>query len=244
MATMPHDSNSDRAVALREWLERFQFPPRVINPLRRDLEVVIGERADTFGKAGVLAGFDQAQFIAELYKEDGGLIRRIPTVGALVIEALREVIPPRRVRSTKPAPVTPLQPGPDEGWRDFELEETVPSAALPAEVPSSTPSPLETLPLLEPPPRDQPDAPPRRGRGRPRRVDQAIQVRVEEVAPKRPRGRPRRVPVEATPLAPPPPPTPDPVELSESDIRRLWHQLHPQGRRAVLSYMAEQLVVV
>jgi|GEM_PF-3166220 len=80
-----------QAQTLLVWLESLDLPTRVINALRRDLEVVTGEREDEDG--GVLAGFDQTRFIEELYQKRGGQIGKVPSVAASAIEALRAAIP-------------------------------------------------------------------------------------------------------------------------------------------------------
>lgn len=81
-----------QAQSLLDWLESLELPTRVINALRRDLEVVTGEREGEDG-AGVLAGLDQAQFTEELYRPRGGQIGKVPTVAKGAIDALRAAIP-------------------------------------------------------------------------------------------------------------------------------------------------------
>jgi hypothetical protein len=210
MAPTPSDSTAEDALALRDWLVGLQLPPRAINPLRKDLEVVLGQREAGPGASGVLAGVDRAQFVAELYRDEGGLIRSIPSVGALVIEALREAIPP-----TRPAPAPkPAAPPPDEGWRAFELDDL------------GSPPPAEQAAA---PADDAPPPAPARRRGRPRR-----EPRPNPVADPPPQPAAVATPPPTAPSAPP--------EPEEAQIRRFWRQLHPQGRRAVLSYIAEQLI--
>ncbi|NTW97182.1 MAG: hypothetical protein HGB28_01360 [Oscillochloris sp.] len=230
MATTPHDSTTDRALALRDWLVGLQLPPRAINSLSRDLEVVLGQREGAAGKGGLLAGVDQEQFIAELYQDEGGMIRRIPSVGALTIEALREAIPRRREEPTPPS-------AEEEGWRDFGLDDFAPHPV--EQEAASADDSADDATASAPPPL--------RRRGRPRRADRAAPsapLADEGDQPKKRRGRPRRIaeasvapaaaPAEAS--APPAP------ESDAAQIQQIWQQLHPQGRRAVLSYIAEQLV--
>ncbi len=61
-----------QAQTLLDWLVSLNLPTRVINALRRDLEVVMGQREGGDGR-GVLAGFDPARFTGECWQ---GLIRR------------------------------------------------------------------------------------------------------------------------------------------------------------------------
>jgi hypothetical protein len=81
-----------QAQALLGWLEGLGLPTRVINALRRDLEVITGEREGEEG-SGVLAGLDQARFTEELYQPRGGQVGKVPTVAKGAIDALRATIP-------------------------------------------------------------------------------------------------------------------------------------------------------
>lgn len=81
-----------QAHTLLVWLETLGLPARVINALRRDLEVVTGEREGEEG-SGILVGFNQAQFTEELYQKRGGQVGKVPSVAASAIEALRAAIP-------------------------------------------------------------------------------------------------------------------------------------------------------
>jgi hypothetical protein len=254
MATTPHSSNTDCAQKLLDWLAGLPLPPRAINPLLRDLEVLLGQRDDATGKSGVLVGVDQAQFVAELYGDEGGLIRRVPSVGALAIEALREAIPPPSATSDTPSA--------DEGWRAFTIDDLVSPLSEDEGAPETQAiAPEVIIPVPAP-----------KRRGRPRRADGPSAVPAPQeyttqvpaasadsaAAPTKRRGRPRRSAGDlADPVAPPvtvaaptPPavslptaPADAPPELDEAQLRQLWRQLHPQGRRAVLGFIAEQLIV-
>ena len=73
-----------QAQTLLVWLESLDLPARVLGALRRDLEVITGEREGEEG-AGVLAGFDQARFTDELYQKRGGQVGKVPSVAASAI---------------------------------------------------------------------------------------------------------------------------------------------------------------
>ena len=60
-------SEVECAAELQAWLEGLGLELRAINALRRELEAVQGKREGIPGKSGVLAGVDQARFIAELH---------------------------------------------------------------------------------------------------------------------------------------------------------------------------------
>ncbi|NTW01386.1 MAG: hypothetical protein HGA19_08750 [Oscillochloris sp.] len=225
MATMPQKTTIDRALDLRDWLAGLALPTRAFNPLRRDLELILRQHEESVSSSSVLAGMDRAQFVAELYHDDGGLIRRIPSVGALAIESLREVIPANLVPESE-LPTIPA----DEGWRDFEFDvaEDAPVVAT-----NGTAAPM-AAPIA-----DLPPPVPAKRRGRPPRVPQALATAaVVTPAPLvRSPSPPPRVPSSTPPSL-----APRFVEPDESLFHQLWKQLHPQGRRAVLNYIAEQLV--
>ncbi|MEI6775965.1 MAG: hypothetical protein WCK70_03605 [Chloroflexales bacterium] len=246
--------NDDRqkALQLQAWLATFNLPPRVINPLRRALEVVMGEREGIPGKSNAIEGVDRAQFVKELYRPEGGVIRTLPAVGALVIEALREMIPPSYAAvETPPAVPPPAAPPPaDEGWREFEIDDGSVS-------PVNDPDPLQDLPFVAPDlsasttcadgqdsTADNPVAPPPRRRGRPRKQDSVAR------SPMTQRPRPASVAVAPAPVTPSPVTVvQEPIssdlalipDLDESQLRQLWRVLHPQGRRAVIGYISELL---
>jgi hypothetical protein len=249
------DDDRQKARQLRAWLTSLNLPPRVINPLRRDLEIVLGEREGAPGKGLGLVGMDQAMFVAELYRAEGGAIRQLPAVGALVIEALREVIPPARAAAkSKPAAPPPAAPPPaNEGWREFEIDDLVASPAAPAELvelPDIAPAELvEELPALTisadglAAPADESLAPPRR-RGRPRKhaklvSGQTLQRRSPMGGDAAGAGASPPAPTTEAPAPPEPTVAPEP---DESQLRQLWRELHPQGRRAVLGYISELLI--
>jgi hypothetical protein len=238
------EDDRQKARQLQAWLITLDLPPRVINPLRRDLEVVLGEREGTPGKSGGLAGIDRERFVVELYRDEGGVIRKLPAVGALVIEALREVIPPLRATATTKRAAPPM---PDEGWREFEIDEApAPPAAPPTPVENQFIDEPDFLTIAAPAetpvaPDDEPPATPRR-RGRPRKHTGAALGSTQQ----------RRTPANITaPAAPPPNPAVQALapleaviatEPDESELRQLWRELHPQGRRAVLGYISELLI--
>ncbi|MEI8308943.1 MAG: hypothetical protein WCF99_17910 [Chloroflexales bacterium] len=245
------EDDLQKARQLRAWLTTFTLPPRVINPLRRALEVVLGEREGVPDKGDGLAGIDCAQFVVELYRPEGGVIRTLPAVGALVIEALREVIPPppppRMVVAAKPIAPPPA----NEGWREFEIEDLLalsiddpdPIQAQPVVAPDQPPS-LPPPAEIQESASDDSVAPLPRRRGRPRKQVNAA------LGPTLPRIRPV---LSAAPVLVTPPPTvaaqePTPPEvaftsdLDESQLRQIWRVLHPQGRRAVIGYISELLI--
>ncbi|NTV63588.1 MAG: hypothetical protein HGA65_08640 [Oscillochloris sp.] len=125
-----------------------------------------------------------------------------------------------------------IAPPTDEGWREFGLDD----------LPAPQQEAASTSAIEAPSPATE--QPPRRKRGRPRRADRQPVVRPAVVTPvvgSRPEiSDPRPAPIlQAAPTgeqsaAP---------EDEEALLRRLWQQLHPHGRRAVLSYIAEQLVL-
>lgn len=127
-----------QAQTLLVWLESLNLPTRVINALRRDLEVVTGEREDEDG--GVLAGFDQARFTEELYQKRGGQVGRVPSVAASAVEALRAAIP---------APVSADEQNAEQPARGVEAAaeaapervETPEEATAPEEIDAATDAP-------------------------------------------------------------------------------------------------------
>ncbi len=245
--------NDDRqkALQLQAWLATFNLPPRVINPLRRALEVVLGEREGIPGKSNAIEGMNRAQFVRELYRPEGGVIRTLPAVGALVIEALREVIPPSyaAVETPPAAPPPAAPPSADEGWRDFEIDDSLAP-------PIDDPDPLQNQMFVAPDlsasttcadgqdsAADNPVAPPPRRRGRPRKEDSIARGPI--IQRPRPASVAAPVPVTASPVTV----VQEPVfsdlafipDLDESQLKQLWRVLHPQARRAVIGYISELL---
>lgn len=253
---------TDQAQALLDWLTTLQLPSRVITPLRRDLEAVLSQDAGAPGKGGILVGLDHARFIDELYRDEGGQIRRIPSVGALVIETLREVIPPpdrkRRPRVADDFVLPDLED--DEAPATTLAELVAPPAPTPT-AHASPPALIEPTPtsILEPATESRVS----RTRSRLRRGAAAIAGAAEpaaETAPSLAAIQPSVAPAAAERLSPAhPQDVPADTLISESvitaalavpaddplyaQIRQLWADLHPQGRRAVLAYAATLLVI-
>lgn len=289
-----------QAQALLDWLDGLELPTRVINALRRDLEVVTGEREGEDG-AGVLAGFDQAQFTEELYRPRGGQVGKVPTVAKGAIDTLRAVIPApvsddsieaallaqgAEATSETPESVelthgdeTPADAAPE---RIEAMQEAMPEVAdaAPADAQEAAPTGMAEVIVeaAEPPadiaPEDAPEpaeapAPPRR-RGRPPRAAagaaDASEASEAPMAPAKRRGRPPRDKAASETAAELPPrtrrarvaaalnasqqvtapaapvPTSAPVERPPDPsfvaLLKLWHELHPQGQRAAMHYMA------
>jgi len=272
MARKRIDPTVGRAQEVQEWLESLELEPRVINALRRELEVVQGTREGIPGKRGALDGIDRARFVAELYREQGGMLRLVPSVGAHAIAALRLAIPaPARANGAHPLPD-------DDNFVLPPLDAAPPAAdAAPpeAEAPTVAPAPPVAVPELA----EAPPAPAKR-RGRPPRAVAALQAPETEEAPAKRRGRPPRIvtapktpgalskpmqqvsaapalaPAPAAPaaelrapqLAPAPaaPALAAPHATTVTDpsfvvLLQLWSELHPQGRRAAMHYMAALL---
>ena len=298
MARKRIDPTVGRAQEVQEWLESLELEPRVINALRRELEVVQGTREGIPGKRGALDGVDRARFVAELYREQGGMLRLVPSVGAHAIAALRLAIPaPARANGAHPLPH-------DDNFVLPPLDDAPPAAdAAPpeAEAPTVAPAPPVAVPeLVEAPPapakrRCRPpravaalqapeteEAPAKR-RGRPPRTVTALQAPETDEAPAKRRGRPPRTvtapetpgalskPMQRVSAAPAlaPAPTAPAAELRAPQLApapaapalaaphattvtdpsfvvllQLWSELHPQGQRAVMHYMAGLLVEV
>lgn len=262
-----NDATTDRAQGLLTWLTALSLPPRVLNALRRDLEVTLGLRVGE-QDSGVLIGLDQTRFIEELYHEHGGQIRLVPSVAGNAIAALRAVVPPPTMQDGQaPANEFELPLLDDEPFLgvshavadDFELppldddELAVPTATLSADLPLVSASDIpendevargveEATPSEEPPPIAI--APLRRGRPR-KNPDAPVVLRAKPA---------RRIKKVVTAFVAPvtnlPPalvaPMRAPVAQREPDepaqMLQLWRKLHPQGRRAALDYIATLLV--
>jgi hypothetical protein len=200
------------AQALLVWLESLELPTRVINALRRDLEVVTGEREDEDG--GVLAGFDQARFTEELYQKRGGQVAKVPSVAASAIEALRAAIPapmsgdisenPQEAQGDEEVAdaIAETTEAPQEGAASEvgdaataapDSQEEAPAAAAPEAVEAAEP-PVDAAPAAVAGQVEASPTPNRRGRP-PRAVADAtaavVPVDVTPVPTRRP-GRPRR----------------------------------------------------
>lgn len=276
-----------QAQTLLVWLESLELPARVINVLRRDLEVVTGEREDEDG--GVPAGFDQARFIEEPCQKRGGQVGKVPSVAASAIEALRAAIPapvsepPQEAQGdeeTAGAVAETIEAPRDAAAPELGVaataapdgQEAAPAEAAPEAVEAAEP-PADVAPAVVAGYADASPAPKRRGRppravadaaaaaapadvtpvparrpGRPRR-DGATSEAAGELPP-----RTRRARVAAArdaaqqapaPEAPPPPPAEPAAPAADPSLDvllRLWRELHPQGRRAAMHFMADLLV--
>jgi hypothetical protein len=260
-----------QAEALLTWLVTLELPTRALNALRRDLEVVAGQREGEEG-SGVLVGLDQARFAEELHRPGGGQVGKVPGVAKGAIEALRAAIPaPASVDS-----VVEAGDGSDLAPESAVVEEAMPEGAVveaveampegaDAEAVEAAPEgavaeAVEAMPegavaeaveagqddeapeILEPAPE------PAKRRGRPPRkavTSDAIEPLSE--APAKRRGRPPRS--DTAPAAPPAavaapqrapaPVTPPAADPSFAVFLRLWRELHPQGRRAAMHFMAD-----
>lgn len=194
------------AQTLLVWLETLELPTRVINALRRDLEVVTGEREGEEG-SGVLAGYDQTRFIEELYRPRGGQIGQVPAVAKSAIETLRTAIPALDSADSTSASsdgTTPPQAekepavAVDAATKSDETpQEGAPQAAVSepnsvGALTDATPEVAQESGEAEPAPVETPVATPRR-RGRPRRAEAAPKADEESgeppVVPTRRRGR-------------------------------------------------------
>lgn len=283
-----------QAQALLVWLESLELPTRVLGALRRDLEVITGEREGEEG-SGVLAGFDQARFTEELYQKRGGQVSKVPTVAKGAIDALRAAIlapvSGDSIEAAQPAQLTDatsegdeaVQPAQgDEAPADSAIEgieagqaakpEVADAALAPADAQEEAPADVASETTPEP---TAASAAPKR-RGRPPRAAAAAEAAIEPVeapaAPAKRRGRPPRSeaaseaaaglpkrtrrarvtaaldaalrapapttpPAEAPALAPAVPVVPA-ADPSFAKLLQLWHELHPQGQRAAMHYMA------
>jgi hypothetical protein len=258
MAKQRIDPAVARAHAMMDWLASLNLPTRASNALRRDLEVTLGIRAGKAG-SGTLATMDQAQFVAELYRANGGKIRTIPGVADTAISALRAVIPPPAGMPDPTAADFTLPPLDDD---EFAPAPAAVAPPAPREAPAAAPRLLDDDAALHPAvhfgadPEDEDhadelaelarlDAAPTTVTTQPRRV------------PRR-RGRPRRSPAPAPPAngngaAVSATVTPEPLRIDtieplparevvviseEQRLLQLWSALHPQGRRATLGFIA------
>jgi hypothetical protein len=249
MAKKSVDPATARAHDLMDWLATLDLPTRASNALRRDLEVTLGIRAGKAG-SGTLATMDQAQFVEELYRANGGKIRTIPGVADTAISALRAVIPP-------PAGM------PDPTAADFTLpplddDEFAPAPAGAA--PAAAPRILDddaALHLAVHFGEDLEDEDYADDLAELARLDAAptATAALTRRVPRR-RGRPRRTPAPAPAVngngasvgATGTPeslridtiePLPAGVVISEEQrLLQLWSALHPQGRRATLGFIA------
>lgn len=270
------------AQTLLVWLETLELPTRVINALRRDLEVVTGEREGEDG-SGVLAGYDQTRFIEELYRPRGGQVGKVPSVAKSAIETLRATIPaPSSADSVsassdgttppqgeeEPAVAADTGIESDEAPQESAPEAVVSESNSEGALTQATPEVTQETGEAEPAPVETPVATPRR-RGRPRRVEATPKADEEpgepSVVPTRRRGRAPRSDVapvitaaattadrrttqpaasltEAPVLVQTPPVPSSGGDPSFAKLLQLWHELHPQGRRAAMHYMAALLV--
>lgn len=302
LGLMPKDMDMPRkrtkaakqAQALLVWLESLELPTRVINALRRDLEVITGEREGEEG-SGILTGIDQARFAEELYLSRGGQVGKVPTVAKGAIDVLRAVIPApvsggstetaqggaadsaeaaQPVQSDEP-PADAAQEGAEEAQGDepaleSAVQEALPELTDPAPADAPDEQTTDAAPAAPLEPVDAPTAPKRRGR--PPRAAAAAAAPPEPVeapeTPARRRGRRPRdeaaaelpprtrrarvaaasavqqaVPPAETPaLAPVAPAVPPVADPSFAVLLRLWRELHPQGQRAAMHYMASLVV--
>jgi hypothetical protein len=178
-----------QAHVLLVWLEGLGLPTRVINALRRDLEVITGEREGEKG-AGVLAGFDQARFTEELYQPRGGQIGKVPTVAKGAIDALRAAIPapvsgdsieaaqeaqgaeaaPESAAATQPTESDDVsanasQEGDEPAPESVEvMQEAMPEVAGAAPTDAADKQPTDAALAAPPEPANTPATPKRRGR--------------------------------------------------------------------------------
>jgi hypothetical protein len=85
----PERPEQAQAQALADWLMpqvEQTPPPRVRTMLDRDLQSIIA------GRGGTLAGLDNAAFLAELGKPDGGKVGLVAGIGPAGVAVLREVL--------------------------------------------------------------------------------------------------------------------------------------------------------
>lgn len=250
MAKKSIDPAIARAHDLMDWLATLDLPNRTSNALRRDLEVTLGIRAGKEG-SGALAAMDQAQFVAELYRANGGKIRKIPGIADTAISALRAVIaPPAGVPDptaddfTLP-PLEDEEPAPATRDDDTALHPAVHFGADPEE--DDHTDDLEALAQLDAAP-SAGAAPARRvprRRGRPpRSALPAEPPAAPHTEPTQPRATPPIALVTSQPLrleapAVAPLPVSETIPVSEEQrLLQLWSALHPQGRRATLGFIA------
>jgi hypothetical protein len=208
-----------QAHVLLVWLEGLGLPTRVINALRRDLEVITGEREGEKG-AGVLAGFDQARFTEELYQPRGGQIGKVPTVAKGAIDALRAAIPapvsgdsieaaqeaqgaeaaPESAAATQPTESDDVsanasQEGDEPAPESVEavMQEAMPEVAGAAPTDAADKQPTDAALAAPPEPANTPATPKRRGRP-PRAAAAAAATAEPAVAPETPTKRRGRAP--------------------------------------------------
>jgi hypothetical protein len=261
MAKQRIDPAIARAHTMMEWLATFDLPTRASNALRRDLEVTLGIRVGKAG-SGTLAAMDQAQFVEELYSANGGKIRNIPGVADTAISALRAVIPPPAGTPDPTADDFTLPPLDDDEPMPA-AQKFVPPARdqhKPASHRLDDDAALHPAVHFGADPEEEDHA---AELAELAELDAASHVAAapNRRVPRR-RGRPRRTP---PPVAPPPEPTigatspafamvtPEPLRLAasrslppgttvamteEARLLHLWSGLHPQGRRATLSFIA------
>ena len=130
---MTDGATAGRAAELQAWLESLGLANRVLNPLRRELEVVRGKReaGEVIGTGTVLRDLGREEFAAELYRDGGGRLTELPNVGGSAITALRAVIP-------APASVN----GAMLDGEDVELPRPPHAPPAPATAPPETAAPL------------------------------------------------------------------------------------------------------
>lgn len=219
-----NDNAATTARALLVWLREQPIKGRWMSGLERDLDVVTGERPTVAGYTGVLAGLTPERFVEELHTDNGGQVGQIYRFGRQALTDLREALPASAANSAAPAS--------GEGGREDA-----------AEVPQDAPEPAGAA--IEP----SGEAPARRRRQRrtaPPELAAADAAAPGEEASARRRRRRSSVP-DPTALEPSPaaaPSTSDAPDPGTAQLLRLWHELHPQGRRAVTAYIAALLVEV
>lgn len=257
--------DAKQAQALLVWLESLKLPTRVINALRRDLEVITGERKGEDG-SGVLAGFDRVRFIEELYRPQGGQVGNVPSVAKGAIDSLRAAIPALLRRDSTEATQPAQSDEEPTSFADAARVDAEPATLVLADaaVPAPEQSSANAVSKAAPEPTDATLASPKR-RGRPPRAAKVPETATRSAemlaAPAKRRGRPSHkdhAPAVTTArnqvdrpaslrVAPPTeaftpvlaaPVVPLVTNPSFDVLLQLWRKLHPQGKRAAMHYMA------
>lgn len=202
MARKRVSPDARNAEELQTWLEGLGLNNRVLNPLRRELEVVQGKReaGEVIGAGTVLGGMGRKEFAAELYRDGGGRLTELPNVGASAITALRAVIP-------APASTNGARASGDDEEPRAAPAEAAPEAAEVAPAASrrrGKGARGQDTPEAIADPEPAPEAPAPRRRGRPRREEAAPAMAAAEVlaSPEAPKRRGRRRADEAAAEAP------------------------------------------
>lgn len=258
-----------QAEELLKWLVTLELPTRAINALRRDLEVVTGQREGEEG-SGVLLGLDQARFVEELHRPGGGQVGKVPGVAKGAIEALRAAIPaPASADSVVEAgdgsDLAPEGAVTEEAVSEGAVvkavevvsegtvaEEAVPEGAVAEEIKAALeddpPNAVEAAQDDEAPEIPEPAPEPAKRRGRPpRKAVTSDGIESPSEAPAKRLGRPPRSDTAsaappaavAAPQQAPAPVSSPPVDPSFAVLLRLWCELHPHGRRAAMHFMAD-----